>query len=323
MRSVVRVCVAVMTLLMGSFASPAADYPTKPISLIVNFAAGSTTDIAARMLAEQASKVLGGTIVVINRAGASGTLGIAEVARAAPDGYTIGTANMPALSIIPQTRSVPYDPEKDVVQIAAVVSYEYLTIANAKSSYKTWDEFVRYARDNPGKATYAGLGAGTTDHITMERMTRDLGITLRYVPFKDSDQLAAAALGGHVDVINSTVGPVAPSIRSGDLRVLLITSDDPLPDLAPAAPTMKQAGFKHSQVSYMSIVAPSGLSSDMRAKLEAAFKVATESPKILEDAPKMSLKVKFVPGASYQEQLRALTKDYAPIIAELGLREKQ
>src|SRR5215472_8832850 len=102
MRSVARVSVAILALLLGGFAAIAADYPAKPISLIVNFAAGSTTDIAARMLAEQASKVLGGTIVVINRAGASGTLGIAEVARAAPDGYTIGTANMPALAIIPQ-----------------------------------------------------------------------------------------------------------------------------------------------------------------------------------------------------------------------------
>src|SRR5262249_42099200 len=131
MRSAIRLGAAVLALLAGIGSVAAQQYPARPINLIVNFGAGSTTDIAARILAERASKELGAPIVVLNRPGASGTIGIGEVSRAAPDGYTIGTANMPALSIVPQIHSVSYDPDKDIVQIAAVVSYEYLTIAKA------------------------------------------------------------------------------------------------------------------------------------------------------------------------------------------------
>lgn len=303
---------------LTAFSSPAlAEYPEKPITLIVNFGAGSTTDIAARMLADRAGKELGGTIVVSNRPGASGTIGVAEVARSEPDGYTIGTANMPALSILPQINKVPYDAEKDIAQIAAVVSYEYMTIAGGSGPFKTWDDFVKYAKENPGKATYGGLGRGTTDQLVAERIARDLGIKLRYVPFNGSDQLVSAALGGHIDVINSTVGPVASSLQAGELTALLITSEDPIPALGQGVPTMKEAGFDHSQVSYMSIIVPAGTPQEIRSKLEAAFKTATEDPQILEAAQKLQLKIKFVSGSSYQELVNAMAREYAPIIREL------
>lgn len=311
-----------LAIAAGFSGAAAADYPTKPINLVVNFGAGSTTDVVARMLAERAAKELGGMIVVLNRPGAGGTVGIAEVARSAPDGYTIGTANMPAISIIPQIQSVQYDPDKDLVQIASVLPYEYLTIARADAPYKTWEELVRYVKQNPGKVTYGGLGLGTTDHITMERMARDQDLKWRYIPFKGSTDMVSALIGGHVDLINSTVGPVAGPLKSGRLNVLLVTSEDRFPALAPNAPTMKEAGFNHSQVSYMSIVAPTGIPADVRNKLEAAFKVTAADPELIEKARQLNLNLRFVPGAAYEAKLKTLRREFAPLIVELGLRKE-
>jgi tripartite-type tricarboxylate transporter receptor subunit TctC len=310
-----------LAIAAGASGAAAADYPAKPINLIVNFGAGSTTDIVARMVAERTAKELGGTIVVLNRAGAGGSLGIAQVARSAPDGYTIGTANMPALAILPQTQGVQYDPDKDLVQIASVLPYEYITIARADAPYKTWNDLVRYVKQNPGKVTYGGLGRGTTDHITMERMARDLDLQWRYIPFKGSTDMVAALIGGHVDLINSTVGPVASYISAGKLNPLLVTSEDRFPELAPNAPTMKEAGFDHSQVSYMSIVAPAGIPAPVRDKLEAAFKVAVEDPDLIEKTRKLHFNLAFIPGAAYDAKLKTLRREFAPILGQLGLRQ--
>lgn len=313
-------CAAALAAMVGPGAA-AADYPEKPVTLVVNFGPGSTTDIVSRLLADRASAELGVPVVVVNKAGAGGTIGIAEVAKSNPDGYTIGTANMPALAILPQMRPVHYDPESDLVQIASVLPYEYMILARADAPYGTWEEFVQYARDHPGEVRYGGLGVGTTDHLAMIRMARDDDFEFTYIPYTGSTDLVAALLGGHIDAINSTAGPVAAPIEAGELQPLLVTSERSLASIAPGVPTSREAGFDHAQVSYMSIVAPAGISPEIRQELAAAFRTAATDPAVVEKTQQINLNVDYIPGKEYEAMLESLRESFAPLLKELGLLE--
>ena len=134
-------------------------YPTKPVKLIINFSAGGTTDTAARLMSSKATEVLQQALICMNKPGAGGTLGVSEVARAKGNGYTIGTCNMPAVAIIPQIRKVPYKPFKDLVQVCAVMPYEYALMVQRRFPLEDLGGFVAYVKKNPGKVTYGSVRA--------------------------------------------------------------------------------------------------------------------------------------------------------------------
>ncbi|MTJ04788.1 MAG: tripartite tricarboxylate transporter substrate binding protein [Sediminimonas qiaohouensis] len=294
----------------ASTGSMAAEYPEKPVSLVVNFSAGGSTDTAARLMVSEATETLGQGFVVKNKSGAGGTLGVAEVARSDADGYTIGTANMPALAIIPQLREVPYEPFGDLVHIAAVMPYEYAIFVRGDAPWQTWEEFEAHIKENPGDVTYGSVGTGTTNHLTMERMAEERDLEWKHVPFQGGVKATAALMGGHVDAINNTMASVASALESGELRALLVTSEERF-DLVPEVPTMKEAGFGFSQVSYMSIVGPKGMPEKAQEKLEAAFKTAAESDAAQSAMGKLDLHPRFVSGEEYAEMLRQMTKEWS------------
>ncbi len=196
----------------------AQQYAPGEVKLIVNFGAGGTTDTAARIIARSAAERLGIEIVVMNQPGAGGTLGIAELAKGKGDGSVIGTVNMPAIAIIPQMRSVPYDPQGDLVQIAAVMPYEYAVFVRGDAPWQSWDDLVAAAQENPGKLTYGQVGTGTTNHLIMARIGTEAGIDWVDVPFQSGVEATSALLGGHVDVINNAIASLVSSLESGDVR---------------------------------------------------------------------------------------------------------
>ena len=304
-------------LLATSLAAQAEDYPAKPIQMIVNFGAGGSTDTVARLLAEALGKELGGTVVVSNTAGAGGTIGLAATAETEPDGYHIGTANMPALAIVPQMRELPYTPE-DVVQIAGVMPYDYGIFAKKNAPYDTWEELVDYAKANPGTVTYGSVGTGTTNHLMMERLGKELGIEWRHIPFQGGAKAVAALVGGHVDLVNNTIGPILAPVQAGKVKPILVTSERPFPQL-PDMPVVTDKGIDFAQVSYMSIVAPAGIDPDIRATLEAAFKVAVEDEAVKAAAAKLDLFPAFVPGADYEADLAEMRAEWGALLTELGL----
>lgn len=316
------------TLLMSaamaaSTASAAvAEFPEKPVKLIVNFSAGGSTDTAARLMVSEATEALGNGFVVSNKPGAGGTLGVAEVARSRADGYTIGTANMPALSIIPQLRDVPYKPFEDVVQIAAVMPYEYAVLVRGDSPWKSWEDLVKHVKANPGEVTYGSVGAGTTNHLTMARMGDELGLDWKHVPFQGGVKATAALMGGHVDVINNTMASVASALQFGEIRALLVTSEERF-SLVPDVPTMTEVGFDFSQISYMSIVGPKSMPEAARAKIEAAFKKAVESEAVQKATGKLDMHPKFMPGAEYAELLIRLHDEWGVVLDKLGIKPGQ
>ena len=304
-------------LLATSLAAQAEDYPAKPIQMIVNFGAGGSTDTVARLLAEALGKELGGTVVVSNTAGAGGTIGLAATAETEPDGYHIGTANMPALAIVPQMRELPYTPE-DVVQIAGVMPYDYGIFAKKNAPYDTWEELVDYAKANPGTVTYGSVGTGTTNHLMMERLGKELGIEWRHIPFQGGAKAVAALVGGHVDLVNNTIGPILAPVQAGKVKPILVTSERPFPQL-PDMPVVTDKGIDFAQVSYMSIVAPAGIDPEIRATLEAAFKVAVEDEGVQAAAAKLDLFPAFVPGADYEADLAEMRAEWGALLTELGL----
>jgi putative tricarboxylic transport membrane protein len=300
----------------------AGDYPKKPVKLIVNFSAGGTTDTAARLMSTSAVAVLQQALIIMNKPGAGGTLGVSTVARAKGNGYTIGTANMPALAIIPQIRKVPYKPFKDLVQVCAVMPYEYAIMVRGDAPWKTWEDLAAYIKKNPGKVAYGSVGTGTTNHLVTARVGREMGFNWKHVPFQGGVKATAALLGGHVEVINNTTASVASSIKAGKIRVLLVTSEYPL-KLAPGVPTMTEKGFKFSQISYMSIVAPAGTPQAALDKLSAAFKVATEDKGVLKSCGKLDLHPKFMSGQKYTALLKKLSAEWGALLPELGVKVKK
>ena len=313
---------AAVTLTAAGPAVVAADYPEEPVQLIVNFSPGGSTDTAARLMTTEATGTLGQGFVVTNRPGAGGTLGVAEVARSDPDGYTIGTANMPAIAIIPQLRDVPYDPSEDIVQIAAVMPYEYAVFVRGDAPWQTWDELVEHVKENPGEVTYGSVGTGTTNHLTMARIGDDLGLDWKHVPFQGGVKATTALMGGHVDVINNTMASVASALESGDIRALMVTSEERF-DLVPDVPTMKEEGFDFSQISYMSIIGPAGMPEEAQQKIEAAFKKAVESEAVQKTTGKLDLHPKFMPGAEYAELLASLREEWGAVLDRLDVKTSE
>jgi tripartite-type tricarboxylate transporter receptor subunit TctC len=195
-RSRLTIAIAAMGMLISA-AAGAQEYPTKPITLIVPWPAGGSTDIAMRAIADSASKALGQPIAVDNKAGGAGTVGPATMAAASkPDGYTI--AQLPITVFrLPLMQEVSWDPSKDFSYIIHLTGYTFGVTTNAESQFKTWKDVIDYAKQNPGKVTYATPGTGSSLHIGMEQIAAMAGIKLTQVPFKGGAETNAAVLGQH------------------------------------------------------------------------------------------------------------------------------
>jgi len=270
-------------------------------------------------MVSKATEILKQAIICMNKPGAGGTLGVSYVARAKNDGYTIGTCNMPAVAIIPQIREVPYQPFKDLIQVCAVMPYEYALLVRGDAPWNTWDEFIAHVKANPGKVTYGSVGTGTTNHLVTARIGKVLGLDWKHVPFQGGVKATAAILGGHVDIINNTAASAASSLRAGKIKALLITSENRF-SLTPDVPTMKEKGFKFSQISYMSIIAPAGIPDQARNMIEKAFKAAVEDKGVLKSTGKLDLHPKFMSGKEYQALLQNLSNEWGGLLTELGVK---
>jgi tripartite-type tricarboxylate transporter receptor subunit TctC len=305
--------------LIGISAVMAADYPSKPIMLVVNFAPGTSTDVISRILAEEVSKELKQPIVCVNKAGGSGSIGVAEMLRAPVDGYTIGCINMPSLAILPHMQGVPYQPLKDVSHICAVMAYDYAIYVRAESPYKTFEDLLEAAKANPGKITVGHPGVGTTSHIIMERIGKEKGVAFKHVPYKGDGELMPAIIGGHVDTGVGSPAAVGPQVKAGTLRLLLVTSKEKWSGF-PEVPTIQEKGFKFYQSSFLSLGAPAGTPEAARKKLEEAFRKVLENPTVKAAAEsKLSTRLGYISGSDYATYIKEEYDFYGGFLKELGI----
>ena len=300
-------------------AAQAQTFPTKPVTLIVPWPAGGSTDLGMRALAEGAQKHLGQPIVIENKPGAGGTLGPAQMAaNAKPDGYTVAQIPITVFRL-PYMQKVSFDPEKDFTYIIHLTGYTFGVVVKNDAPWKTFQDLLAHAKANPGKVRYATPGAGTSLHITMEQIAKQQGIKWTQVPFKGGAESSAAVLGGHVDATADSTGWGA-LVDAGELR-LLVTWGANRTKRWPSVPTLKEVGIDMVSNSPFGIAGPKGMDPKVVQILHDAFKKGMEEPVYKAALDKFDQEAFYLSTADYQKFAMEQIAEQKQIIEELGLKQ--
>lgn len=308
---------ALLAAAAGAFAQA---YPNKPVTLIVPWPAGGSTDRHLRGLAEIASKYLGQNIVVENKPGGGGTIGPSQMAlQAKPDGYTISQFPMGMLRI-PHMQKSSWNPLTDFSYIIGVTGYTFGLTVRADSPYKTFNEYIEAARKEPGKIDYASTGIGTTPHLNIEEVAMNAKVTLNHVPFKGNADSTQALLGGHVMAQSDATG-WDKYVDGGQMR-LLVTFGDTRTKRWPSVPTAKELGYGVVSISPYGIAGPKGMDPAVVKTLHDAFKKAIDDPKHLELLAQLSQDVWYLNSEDYTKWVRDTFGKEKALIDRLGLGAK-
>ncbi|MEY2619240.1 MAG: hypothetical protein RL522_2242 [Pseudomonadota bacterium] len=255
-------------------------FPTKPVTLVVPFPPGGSTDLIARTLQPKLQERLGGSVVVDNRAGATGTIGAGQVARAPADGHTLLVSSLGPFVIAPHLIKAPYDAIKDLEPITILVQAPNVLVVPAASSLKSMADVMAHVKANPNKMTFASSGNGSSDHLTAELFWQQTGTTGIHVPYKGGGPVMNDLLGNQVDSSFMNINTAMPQILAGKLRPLVITSAKRSP-LLPQVPTLDEMGIKDAGVtSWQAVAGPRGLPADVKAKIHAAIVATFNEPAI-------------------------------------------
>jgi tripartite-type tricarboxylate transporter receptor subunit TctC len=260
----------------------AQQWPTRPVTLIVPFAAGGSTDIAARLLAEELKKKFNQTFIVENRGGAGGNLGVEAGARAAPDGYTLTVGTMGTLTTNQHLyTNMKFDAQKDFEPISQMFKADHVLVVNPKVPAKNVQELIAYAKANPGKLTYGSSGAGSAVHMFAVLIALRTGIDIRHIPYKGSALALNDLVAGTIDILVDTVPSSLGQIRGGNTRALAVTTakrNASIPDV----PTMQESGIPDFDfASWGALLAPKGTPADIVKNLHAAISEAYSKPEVV------------------------------------------
>lgn len=277
---------ASLVLVAGAMSGPAAaqgaNWPNKPIRMIVPFPAGSFTDTVARVVSERLTKALGQPVVVENKAGANGLIGVAEVARSAPDGYTLMVTNSSSVTINPHLyKKSTYKP-RDLTPITLVLEAPFILVTNPEWSQKhavgSVSDIVRYATQNPGKVSYGSAGPGNIAHLSFAMLNNRAKINTMHIPYKSAAQAEMAVISGELDTAFDTWSAL-PQIKSGKLKPIAVSSTKRMTQL-PDVPTVEEAGIAPFNVSFwIGLLAPAGMPQPLVQKINAAARGVLEDDK--------------------------------------------
>ena len=284
----------------------AANWPERPIQMVVQFPAGTTTDAVARDLASRLSDKLNQSVVVVNKPGAGGVIGVNTIATSKPDGYTIGTVNFPTLAIIPHLQGTPYDPLTAFTHLAVVGPYDYGIFVKADAPWKTLNELVEYVRQHPDQLSYGTLAPGTTNQLLMERLSNDLKLGWNYIPYKGDTESVVELMAGRIIATNASPTTMLPQVTAGKVRMLASTGPKRWAAL-PDVPTLAETGLgSYSQNSFLSLAAPAGLDKTVQAQLSNALEEI-----LTDNAVRKEYEQKFGQAVVYQsgEQYAKVVKD--------------
>ena len=321
MNKVLLVILLSMALLVMVRGEALADtFPSKPINLWVAWGAGSGTDISQRAIANIASKALKQPIVVSNVTGGGGTLVLGRLKAEKPDGYTIANTSSATLGRIPHLQPVPYnaqDPLKDFIPIMSYSYYLYGLAVKSDSPWKTFEEFIAYAKANPGKIRYSTSGVGTGQHLVMEYLAMKEKIKWTHVPFATSPQSVAAVMGGHVEA-NSQTPEWKEQVDAGNMRLLVCWNDKRMP-FYPNVPTLKEKGYDFSVQAIILLYAPANTPKELIATISKAFREASETEEVKEVLKRLSYPYDIKES---EELIQIIKKDFelnGKLFKELGI----
>ena len=279
----------------------AQDYPSRPIRIIIPFAPGGGSDLTARPLADFMTPRLGQPVVVENKPGGGSSIGIDTVAKAKPDGYTLLWQTSDGISVLPAVKAnLPYRVPEDFAWVAGFVTYSHVIAVNADRPYKTLQELIAFAKENPGKVRFGSSGTGNGAHLVGELFAHTAGIKLVHVPFNGGGPAVTAAVGGHIDMVMLTPSSTKTFIDSGRLLALATTQAGRDP-LLPNVPTLAEAGMPGLVMGgYYGMLAPAGTPEPILAKLRAEIQAMMKEPAIMERIGSYGLRPAYLSGEDYR-----------------------
>lgn len=299
-------------------------YPTKPIEILVGYAPGGGTDLGARMVAEHARKYLGQEVIIINKPGGAGRVAMTLLAKATPDGYTLGATTDSSIILTPHLEKVPYNPMKDFTFITQYGTLNNAFIVVKDSPFQSFRDLIEFARANPGKLTMGTSGAGTSGYIAITALNLLEDLKIKLVPFEGAAGVTAGLLGGHVMAAASGSSGVAPQLRAGKIRVLALVGPERI-DEFPGAPSLRELGYPLLEFqSWYLIAGPKNLEKAIVKKLDSAFRKAMESPDYEKFVKDLVIRAKTpLSGDELTEGLKRRNAGNEELLKKLGMERKQ
>jgi len=319
MNKTIAASIAAGVLAAAPLLAAAQAFPSRPLSIVVPFGAGGTTDVLARVLGEEMGKVLGQSVVVVNKVGASGTIGTIEVANAAKDGHTLGMLPVGPLTTQPNLRKQPYGPDS-FDYVCMVYSNPQLLLVAADAPFKTYADLVDYAKQNPGKLNYGSSGIGSVPHLAVVALANAAKVDMFHIPHKGEADALASILGGRIAMFVSH--PTFMTAQAGKLRALFALAPARLPD-HPAVPTIvEQGGPPLSFEVWGGIAAPKGIPAPALAALEKACKAGTSSEAFRKRMETLQTPVKYLDGKAFGEFVRSEFERNGRLLREAGMQKE-
>jgi tripartite-type tricarboxylate transporter receptor subunit TctC len=298
----------------------AQNYPNRPVRLIIPFPPGETLDIMSRLIAPKVGERLGQQLVVENRPGASGMLGLDLIAKAVPDGYTIGGGQAGNMSMLPHTsRNVPYNVPRDFIPIALSTTNYLGIVCSPEAPFKTIGEMVAYAKANPGRLTVATNGEGGFPHMSFEQLRVMGDFTFTHIPYKGASAIVTDIAGNQVMCGISSIATAAPHAKSGRVRMLAVTNKTRVP-LWPDVPAASEAVPGYESGGWFGYIAPAGTPRDIVAKLNAEINNAMSQPDVKEKLESAGLTVVTESPAYFSQFLKADYEKYGKLVKDIGFQ---
>jgi tripartite-type tricarboxylate transporter receptor subunit TctC len=313
--------VSALLMLAGAAAAQTGDWPDRPIRLVVPFPAGSSTDIIARIIAQRLAPRLGQQMVIENRAGASGNIGADAVAKAAPDGYTIGVATASTHAVaVSVSASLPYDPIKDFAPVALIGSQPYVLVLYPGVPARDLAQLIALAKAKPGTLNYGSAGVASLAHLATALLATMAGVSITHVPYKSSAQSMTDMITGRLDMQLATIAPSLPSIRAGQLRAL-VTSGKTRAAVLPEVPTVAEAGIAGYEAAlWISFVAPPATPAAIRARLNREVNAFLNSAEGKEALLAQGMDAEPGPPEALTDRIRTDIEKWRGVVAKAGIR---
>jgi tripartite-type tricarboxylate transporter receptor subunit TctC len=311
-----------LLLLLLALALPAAaQYPARPVTMLIGYPAGGLVDIVARMVAEGMKSRFPSGIVVVARPGAAGSVAVGELIRAAPDGYTFLLTPHSALTIAPQMNDLPYKTPDDYDPVINLIAYYPLIAVRSESKYKSIQELLTDARDNPGLIRVGSPGEGTSSHLNLEELMHHAGVKMVHVPYAGWAQSSVSVLGGHIEAVVAQPGELKPMVDGKRMRGLLNFTPRRHPAF-PDVPTAKELGWDASNGVWYLLLVPKGTPSPVVHHLHDAAKSAIDDSKLAETLNARGIDVDYRPAEALRADLWREYKLHTPILKRTGMMKK-
>lgn len=290
-------------------------YPNRPITFIIPSLPGADSDLACRLIAREAEKILGQPIVIMNKPGGSFTIGIAAIANSKPDGYTLGTTPSAGMFLAPLIEKVPYHPVNDLKKIIQFGCNNMAVIVKTNSPFKSFKDVLAYAQRNPKKLTFGSGGAGSFGHLIMNQIAKIEKVQFTFIPFKGAPETSQALLGGHIDFMSGVF--LFPLLEAGQTRLLLVLGEKRY-DEYPDGPTLKDLGYDMPTPTFINVAGPKGIPEGIANKLESVFTSAIKKPAFIKGMKDARLTIVYRNSRELSDYVTKNYNFFSGLLKEMG-----